>query len=64
MNNKIRYLIKLRKISSLMSSTSWKPLHSPYIMGKMAYAAYLGGAKGIRANGIEDIKEKRWWTFQ
>lgn len=34
-----------------------EPLHSPFIMGKMAYAAMLGGAKGIRANSVEDIKE-------
>ncbi len=34
-----------------------EPLHSPCIMGKMANAAMLGGAKGIRANGVEDIKE-------
>ena len=34
-----------------------EPLHSPYIMGRMAFAAKLGGAKGIRANGIEDIRE-------
>lgn len=34
-----------------------EPLHSPYIMGKMALAAKLGGAGGIRANGIDDIKE-------
>ncbi|CAM5378079.1 Putative N-acetylmannosamine-6-phosphate 2-epimerase OS=Lysinibacillus sphaericus OX=1421 GN=nanE PE=3 SV=1 [Lysinibacillus sphaericus] len=34
-----------------------EPLHSPFIMGKMAYAAMLGGAKGIRANSIEDIRE-------
>ncbi|MNJ48950.1 putative N-acetylmannosamine-6-phosphate 2-epimerase [compost metagenome] len=26
-------------------------------MGRMAYAAYLGGAAGIRANSVEDIKE-------
>lgn len=32
-----------------------EPLHSPYIMGRMAYAAYLGGACGIRANSVEDI---------
>lgn len=31
-------------------------LHSPFIMSKMALAAYMGGASGIRANGIEDIK--------
>lgn len=34
-----------------------EPLHSSYIMGKMAYAAYVGGASGIRANTVEDIKE-------
>ncbi len=34
-----------------------EPLHSPFIMGKMALAAYQGGAVGIRANGIDDIIE-------
>lgn len=34
-----------------------EPLHSSFIMGRMAYAAMLGGAKGIRANSVEDIKE-------
>lgn len=34
-----------------------EPLHSPFIMGRMAYAAFLGGAKGIRANSVEDIQE-------
>lgn len=34
-----------------------EPLHSPYIMSRMAYAAFLGGAKGIRANSVEDIRE-------
>lgn len=34
-----------------------EPLHSPYIMSRMAYAAMLGGAGGIRANSIEDITE-------
>lgn len=32
-----------------------EPLHSSYIMSKMAIAAKLGGAAGIRANGYEDI---------
>jgi N-acylglucosamine-6-phosphate 2-epimerase len=34
-----------------------EPLHSSFIMGRMAYAAMLGGASGIRANSISDIKE-------
>ncbi|MBY8908696.1 N-acetylmannosamine-6-phosphate 2-epimerase [Salinicoccus roseus] len=33
-----------------------EPLHSPYIMSKMALAARQGGAKGIRANTVEDIQ--------
>lgn len=32
-----------------------EPLHSSFIMGKMAKAAQQGGAKGIRANTTEDI---------
>ncbi|MFJ6413708.1 N-acetylmannosamine-6-phosphate 2-epimerase [Terribacillus saccharophilus] len=34
-----------------------EPLHSSYIMSKMALAAKQGGAKGIRANSKEDIIE-------
>ncbi len=34
-----------------------EPLHSSFIMGRMAVAAAEGGAKGIRANTPEDIKE-------
>lgn len=34
-----------------------EPLHSSYIMSRMAYAAMLGGACGIRANSVEDITE-------
>lgn len=34
-----------------------EPLHSPFIMGRMAIAAHMGGAIGIRANGVEDILE-------
>ena len=36
-----------------------EPLHSSFIMGKMAKAAKQGGAKGIRANTSEDIREIR-----
>ena len=34
-----------------------EPLHSSYIMGRMAKAAEEGGAVGIRANTKEDIQE-------
>lgn len=36
-----------------------EPLHSSFIMGKMALAALWGGAAGIRANTVEDILEIR-----
>jgi N-acylglucosamine-6-phosphate 2-epimerase len=34
-----------------------EPLHSSYIMSRMAFAAFEGGADGIRANTVEDITE-------
>ncbi len=34
-----------------------EPLYSSYIMSRMAYAAQLGGACGIRANTPEDINK-------
>ena len=34
-----------------------EPLHSSFIMGRMALAAELGGAAGIRAQGRDDILE-------
>lgn len=36
-----------------------EPLHSSYVMGRMALAAKKGGAAGIRANTPEDIREIR-----
>ena len=36
-----------------------EPLHSSFIMAKMAYAAKLGGAVGIRANSVEDITQMK-----
>lgn len=46
-----------RKLVVSCQALPEEPLHSPYIMGRMAYAAYLGGAAGIRANSVEDIQE-------
>lgn len=34
-----------------------EPLHSSFIMGRMAIAAKQGGAQGIRANSVSDIAE-------
>ena len=34
-----------------------EPLHSSFVMGRMALAAVQSGAKGIRAQGVEDIIE-------
>ena len=36
-----------------------EPLHSSFIMGRMALAAKQGGARGIRTNTTEDIEEIR-----
>lgn len=38
---------------------SHEPLHSSFIMGRMALAAKEGGCAGIRANTVEDIEEIR-----
>ena len=36
-----------------------EPLHSSFIMGKMALAAKQAGASGIRANSVPDILDIR-----
>ncbi len=54
--NKILENIKGKLIVSCQALED-EPLHSSFIMGRMAYAAYVGGAGGIRANTVEDIKE-------
>ncbi|WP_462413738.1 N-acetylmannosamine-6-phosphate 2-epimerase [Neobacillus sp. Marseille-QA0830] len=54
--NKVLEQLKGKLIVSCQALPE-EPLHSPFIMGRMAYAAMLGGAAGIRANSVEDIKE-------
>lgn len=55
-NHKIMESIKGKLIVSCQALSD-EPLHSSYIMSRMAYAAMLGGAAGIRANSVEDIKK-------
>lgn len=55
MKNKIIERIKGGLIVSCQALAD-EPLHSSYIMSRMAYAAMAGGASGIRANSVEDIK--------
>ena len=55
-NSEIMHSIKGGLIVSCQALPE-EPLHSSFIMGRMAYAAMLGGAKGIRANTPEDITE-------
>lgn len=55
-NNEILRRIKGGLIVSCQALRS-EPLYSSYIMSRMAYAAELGGASGIRANTPEDIME-------
>ena len=49
-----------------MSSTKNEPLHSSYIMSRMAVAAKEGGAIGIRANtvlGYYSNKKRSRFTY-
>ena len=55
MNEKVESL-KGKLIVSCQALTH-EPLHSSFIMGRMALAAKEGGAYGIRANTKEDIAE-------
>ncbi len=58
MNNNDRVFEQIKgKLIVSCQALEEEPLHSPYIMGKMANAAMLGGASGIRANSVEDIRE-------
>ena len=55
MNDRIKNL-KGKLIVSCQALEN-EPLHSDFIMGRMALAAKMGGARGIRANTVVDIKE-------
>lgn len=55
MNDKVKSLHK--KLIVSCQALPDEPLHSSFIMGRMAVAAKQGGAYGIRANTKEDIKE-------
>lgn len=57
-NQKILNEIAGKLIVSCQALPS-EPLHSSFIMGRMALAATQGGAGGIRANTVEDIAEIR-----
>ena len=54
--NKVFEEIKGQLIVSCQALSD-EPLHSSFIMGRMAIAAKVGGAKGIRAQSVDDINE-------
>lgn len=55
MNNRVEQL--KGKLIVSCQALPHEPLHSSFIMGRMALAAKQGGAVGIRANTKEDIRE-------
>lgn len=55
MNAKVKNIEK--KLIVSCQALPHEPLHSSFIMGRMALAAKEGGAHGIRANTKEDIAE-------
>lgn len=59
--NKMRQSIEALRGKLIVSCQALphEPLHSSFIMGRMARAAFEGGACGIRANTKEDIAEIR-----
>lgn len=61
MNSQNQEVLNRLKGGLIVSCQALKsePLYSSYIMGRMAFAAYEGGAVGIRANTPEDIAEIR-----
>lgn len=55
-NNKILQRLKGELVVSCQALSN-EPLYGSMIMGRMALAAKMGGAAGIRANTVEDIRE-------
>lgn len=55
--NKEKVLNKIKKgLIVSCQALEDEPLYGSYIMPKMAYSAYEGGACGIRCNGAEDVR--------